>query len=111
MAPAVSAVAVNVARYAVTPGGQRRGATPGKVRLRECTQEFGWSERTTYISKEASPLVPDTITLPLAGSRACYGTQTRARRYVPEHCDTSPDAYPLTRARERRFARRSDFFP
>jgi|MGYP006071594113 hypothetical protein len=32
MAPAVSAVAVNVARYAVNPGGQRRGVTPGKVR-------------------------------------------------------------------------------
>jgi len=57
MAPAVSAVAVNVARYAVTPGGQRRGATPGKVRRRECAQEFAWMARTT-ISRKASPLVP-----------------------------------------------------
>ena len=51
MAPAVSAVAVHVARYAVTPGGQRRGATPGKVRRRECAQENSWLAGITYLKK------------------------------------------------------------
>jgi hypothetical protein len=51
MAPAVSAVAVNVARYAVTPGGQRRGATPGKVRRRECAQEFCVDGANHYLKK------------------------------------------------------------
>ena len=61
MAPAVSAVAVNVARYAVTPGGQRRGATPGKVRRRECAQEILWLAGFTNLKKKPPLLEPDTM--------------------------------------------------
>ena len=40
MAPAVSAVAVNVARYGVNSGGQRRSAKKGKVREHSLALEF-----------------------------------------------------------------------